>query len=68
MGGMYDGLSEVESRGMILWREPWSGDGWELSEGFVRKWEFLLKGCGNLMGSTNRWREARGEQKLVLGV
>ena len=66
LGGMYEGLSEVESRGMILWGEPWSEDGWEISEGFAKKWSFLLKECGVLIESTNRWREIRGEEKLVL--
>ncbi|RDW77807.1 hypothetical protein BP6252_05860 [Coleophoma cylindrospora] len=32
MGGMYDGLSEVQSRGLILWGDPWSPDGWEKRE------------------------------------
>ncbi len=68
LGGMYDGLSEVQSRGMILWGEPWSEDGWEVSDGFARKWSFLLKGCGDLIESTNSWREARGEERLVVEV
>jgi hypothetical protein len=68
VGGMYDGLSEVESRGLILWGEPWLEEGWEISEGFARKWTFLLKGCDNLVRSTNRWREARGEERLIVEV
>jgi len=68
LGGMYEGLSEVQSRGMILLGESWSEDGWEISEGFARKWSFLLKGCGDLMESTNRWREVRGEDRLVVEV
>lgn len=66
LGGMYEGLSEVESRGLILWGEPWSDGGWEISEGFVRKWAFLLKGCEDLLRSTNMWREARGEERIVV--
>ncbi|PMD32353.1 hypothetical protein L207DRAFT_518732 [Hyaloscypha variabilis F] len=68
VGGMYDGLSEIESRGLILWGEPWREDGWEISEGFARKWSFLLKGCAGLVEATNRWREARGEERLVVEV
>jgi hypothetical protein len=68
LGGMGEGLSEVQGRGMILWGEPWSEDGWEISEGFARKWSFLLKGCTDLIESTNRWREARGEERLVVEV
>jgi len=65
VGGMEKGLSEVESRGLILWGEPWREDGWEISEGFARKWSFLLKGCAALIDATNKWRETRGEERLV---
>jgi hypothetical protein len=68
VGGMYDGLSEVESRGLILWGEPWDEGGWEISEGFARKWSFLLNGCSALIDATNRWREARGEERLIVEV
>ena len=68
VGGMYDGLSEVESRGLILWGIPWSMDGWEISEGFARKWSFLLEGCGDLIESTNKWRDTRGDERLVVEV
>ncbi|KAF2175945.1 hypothetical protein K469DRAFT_608968, partial [Zopfia rhizophila CBS 207.26] len=68
LGGMYEGVSEVESRGMILWGGPWPEDGWEISEDFARKWSFLLGGCGDLIGSTNGWREAKGEERLVVEV
>jgi len=66
LGGMDEGVSEVQNRGMILWGEPWSEDGWEISEGFARKWSFLLKGCGDLIKATNRWRKARGEKRLIV--
>ena len=48
LGGIYDGLSEIESRGLILWGERWCEGGWEISEGFARKWVFFLKGCAGL--------------------
>jgi hypothetical protein len=34
---------------------------WELMEGFVEKWGFLLGGCEVLIEGTNRWRAVRGE-------
>ena len=68
LGGMCNGLSEVQSRGMILWGDPWSKDGWEISDGFARKWSFLLEGCSDLVNSTNRWRDARDEERLVVEV
>ena len=38
----------------------------QISEGFARKWAFLLKGCGDLIKSTNRWRKVRGEKRLIV--
>ncbi|KAI0884935.1 uncharacterized protein GGS22DRAFT_148313 [Annulohypoxylon maeteangense] len=68
VGGLYEGFDEVATRGIIVWGEPWSETGWEVSEGFATKWSFLLKGCHTLVESTNRWREARGEERLVVDV
>jgi len=66
VGGMPDGLSEIPDRGCILWGDPWSEEGWEFSEGFVKKWRFLLNGCDALIRATNRWRQIRGEDVLTL--
>lgn len=53
----------------MVWGEPWCVDGWEFSEGFARKWgSLLLRGCGELVASTNRWRGLRGERALVVEV
>jgi hypothetical protein len=68
MGGLYEGFNDVEHRGIMVWGEPWSSDAWEASEGFVRKWGFLLRGCKDLIEATNRWRETRGEERLVVDV
>ncbi|KAK4198614.1 hypothetical protein QBC40DRAFT_90896 [Triangularia verruculosa] len=32
--------------------DPWGEEGWELSEGFVRKWSPLLEGCEILVRTT----------------
>lgn len=66
VGGEVEGHSDLDGRGMILWGKPWSEDGWEIGEGFVKKWGFLLKGCSDLIISTNRWRQARGEERLLI--
>jgi hypothetical protein len=68
VGGIYRGLNEVELRGWLIWGEPWTEDGWEVTEGFARRWGFLLKGCETLMRSTNRWRASRGEDPLVIEI
>ena len=64
VGGLYDGFDDVQLRGMMIWGAPWAEDGWEISEGFIRKWGFLLTGCETLLRATNRWRELRGERRL----
>ncbi|KAK1962654.1 hypothetical protein LY78DRAFT_586240 [Colletotrichum sublineola] len=51
--------------GIIVWSDPWHPDGWEVTEKFVDKWGFLLKGCEDIMGATNRWRALRDEEPLV---
>ena len=65
LGGLYEGFNDVERRGMIAWNDPWCPDGWEVTEGFARKWGYLLKGCSQLILSTNRWRAQRGEEPLI---
>jgi hypothetical protein len=34
----------------------------------VRKWGFLLRGCGEIIEVTNRWRAVRDEEPLVVEV
>jgi hypothetical protein len=46
--------------------DPWDISGWEVTEGFVRKWGFLLRGYGELLDGTNKWSAKRGEEPLVL--
>jgi hypothetical protein len=66
--GLYKGFDDAERRGLLVWGNPWSGQDWEISDGFVKKWGFLLKGCWDVIEATNRWRELRGEKRLVLEV
>jgi len=54
-----------DQTGLIVWKEPWNPSGWEVSEAFLRKWGWVVKGCGDLLASTNFWRERRGEERLV---
>jgi hypothetical protein len=35
-----------------------------MSEGFVRKWGWLVKGVPGMLEATNRWRGLRGEGVL----
>jgi hypothetical protein len=68
IGGLYEGFDEVDRRGLIAWSDPWSPDGWEITEGFAKKWKFLLTGCAELLASTNRWRARRGEDPLLVEI
>ncbi|KAF2102263.1 hypothetical protein NA57DRAFT_64798 [Rhizodiscina lignyota] len=68
IGGLFEGFphSDVERRGIIAWSPPWHVTGWEISEGFLRKWGWMFKGCEDILEATNKWREKRGEHPLKL--
>ncbi|KAK6812978.1 hypothetical protein RU639_010834 [Aspergillus parasiticus] len=67
IGGLYEGFpdDEIERRGIIAWSPPWDITGWEMSEGFLRKWGWLFKGLPGALEATNRWRMERGEEPFV---
>ncbi|KAJ5387320.1 hypothetical protein N7509_009861 [Penicillium cosmopolitanum] len=54
-----------DETGLIVWSNPWLPSGWEVSETFLRKWSWVVKGCDDLAKSTNYWRGIRGEEPLV---
>ncbi|KAB8274758.1 hypothetical protein BDV30DRAFT_225662 [Aspergillus minisclerotigenes] len=54
-----------DETGLIVWRTPWHPTGWEISETFLRKWSWVVRGCDDLANSTNYWRGLRGEEPLV---
>ncbi|KAM5510443.1 hypothetical protein FOXYSP1_10543 [Fusarium oxysporum f. sp. phaseoli] len=66
IGGLYEGFpdDEMERRGLIAWSPPWDVSGWEMSEGFVKKWGWLFKDLSGPLEATNRWRVERGEEPL----
>jgi len=68
VGGLYEGFDDVEMRGILVWSDPWCAEGWEVTEGFARKWGFLLKGCDALLEATNKHRASRYEEKLVVEI
>ncbi|CAG9987890.1 unnamed protein product [Clonostachys byssicola] len=67
LGGLFQGelAAECERRGIVVWSPPWDFNGWELSEGFVRKWGWSIKGCNDVLEATNKWRLLRGEKPLA---
>lgn len=67
IGGLYEGFpdDEMERRGIIAWSPPWDITGWEMSEGFLRKWGWMFQGLPEVLEATNRWRVGRGEEPFV---
>ncbi|KAF5023219.1 hypothetical protein F66182_4727 [Fusarium sp. NRRL 66182] len=67
IGGLYEGFpdDEMERRGMIAWSPPWDISGWEMSEGFLKKWGWLFIGVPGPLEATNRWRIERDEEPLT---
>lgn len=58
----------IEEAALVVWGDAWDPKSWEVTEGFLRKWGWLLEGCGELIEATNAWRKRRGERpfRLVL--
>ncbi|KAL5339812.1 hypothetical protein BJX70DRAFT_139894 [Aspergillus crustosus] len=54
-----------EDNCMLVWGDPWDPMNWEITEAFLRKWGGLVKGCPEILWSTNYWRKMRGEKRLV---
>lgn len=50
---------------LLVWGQPWDPKNWEVSEAFIRKWGWSLKGCSEILQSTNTWRRRRGDDPLV---
>ncbi|OXV08980.1 hypothetical protein Egran_03257 [Elaphomyces granulatus] len=53
-----------ERTGVLVWRGPCDASGWEVSEAFMMSWGWTIKGCLDIMRSTNYWRTQRGEKPL----
>ncbi|EON64780.1 hypothetical protein W97_04013 [Coniosporium apollinis CBS 100218] len=51
--------------GLIVWGEPWDPYSWEVTEGFVKNWGWIVRDCPELFESTNFWRARRGEERLL---
>ena len=62
------GLGDSGRTGLIVWSDPWLQSSWEVEEGFARKYWHLLRGCDELVRSTDFWRRKRGERPLGLKV
>ncbi|CAN9386340.1 unnamed protein product [Alternaria alternata] len=65
VGNDDDGVT-AGRRGLIVWGEPHVKQNWEATPEFLKKWSWAVQGCDDLLGSSNRWRLARGEEPLSL--
>jgi hypothetical protein len=61
---MDSGEGKNEWAGLLVWGEPWDPQSWEISVPFLRRWGWLVRGCPEIMRSTNRWRCQRGERPI----
>lgn len=60
--------ADGEMQGVIVWADPWDARNWEMTEGFLRKWGWMMRGAEDLVEVSNGWREMRGEERLVVEV
>jgi hypothetical protein len=49
---------------LLVWGTPWDPRNWEVTEGFAKKWGWVLRGSPEILVSTNKWRVKRGERVL----
>ncbi|PYI29538.1 hypothetical protein BP00DRAFT_427415 [Aspergillus indologenus CBS 114.80] len=61
--GFWD--SPTQTYSLLVWGEPSDPANWEITEDFLRKWPWVVRGCAELLASTNRWRARRGEKLLL---
>jgi hypothetical protein len=60
--GFWD--TQRENATLLVWGTPWDPQNWEVTEAFARKWSWILRGCPEILISTNKWRAKRGEKKV----
>ncbi|KAE8337104.1 hypothetical protein BDV24DRAFT_154665 [Aspergillus arachidicola] len=49
---------------MLVWGEPFDPASWEVTESFVKKWGWVIRGCPEILYSTNQWRARRGDTMI----
>jgi Domain of unknown function (DUF3425) len=57
-------VNSEETRGLIVWGDPFDIANWEVGDGFAKIWGWSLEGAKDLENSTNAWRSKRGERFL----
>lgn len=49
---------------LLVWGEPANPGNWEVTERFLQRWSWVIRGCPELMRSANYWRRQRGEKMI----
>lgn len=63
----HDSAGGDQPGGLIVWGEPHELSSWELTPEFLAKWMWVAEGCEELLvGMSNRWRLARGDDPMRL--
>ncbi|KAJ5218580.1 uncharacterized protein N7498_000679 [Penicillium cinerascens] len=65
-GDLYGICGPSPEVGLLVWGEAWDPSAYEVSERVFNKWGRFLRGCPELLKSTNYWRRKRGEKQLRL--
>ncbi|KAJ5608629.1 hypothetical protein N7537_005248 [Penicillium hordei] len=50
---------------LLVWGEPSDPENWEITEGFIKKWGWVIQGCPEILFNTNKWRARRGENPIL---
>lgn len=61
---MESGGGGNEWAGLVVWGEPWDPRSWEISIPFLKHWGWIVRGCPEIIASTNYWRSQRGEKPI----
>lgn len=54
----------TKSCSLLVWGEPSDPGSWEVTEEFLKKWPWVVRGLPELIESTNYWRGKRGEDRI----
>ncbi|KAL4886622.1 hypothetical protein BJY04DRAFT_204818 [Aspergillus karnatakaensis] len=61
--GYWEGNS-AGPNSLLVWGEPSQVENWEVTEGFLDRWGWVVDGCEGIMRGTEVWRMKRGEKRL----
>ena len=62
--GFWDSTQGSSDCSLLVWGDPLDPRSWEVTEEFLRKWPWVVRGCPEILQSTNNWRRKRGD-KLI---